>query len=458
MRRLLIYGLTLTIGLLPALAKAQTEVTMEPKLLSLQEAMDYAVKHSASAKNARLDVLMQQRKNAEITGVALPQLNVEGQFSAFLNPQKSFLPGEFFQDSTGPMYPPGTFVPVQFTPKYSSSATGSISQILFDGSILVALQARTAAMKLYEQSARLSEEEIRYTVQKAYYAFIIARRQYGILNSSLAYARNMGNDIEVLYQNGFAEKIDVDRTNVQINNLATDSMRIGSMLTLSEQLLKYQMGMEISQPIILTDTSVDAKIMEASEMLLSTEADYDDRTEFGILQTQLLLNKYDLKRHRLSGLPSLAAFGSLNYNYASNEFSDLVNKPYLNYSLVGLKLNIKIFDGLQRYNRVKQAKLSIEKTKNSIENLKLGIDLQTAQSKTSLKNALLTMKSQERNLGLANGVLDLARKKYKAGVGSNTEVTQAQTEMLQSQNNYFNAMLDVINAKSDLQKAIGQFK
>ncbi len=452
MRRLLIYGLTLTIGLLPALAKAQTEVTMEPKLLSLQEAMDYAVKNNSKAKNARIDILLQKAKNAEITGIALPQLSAEGQFTDFITPQKTFVPGEFAGQ------PKGTFTTLQFTPTYNSTATGSASQVLFDGSVLVALQARNAAIKLYEQTAQLSEQEVRYNVQKAYYAFVIAKRQYKILNTSLANARSMGNDVGILYSNGFAEKIDVDRVEVQVNNLATDSIRIGSLIDVSEQLLKFQMGMDINQSVILTDTSFDRNIEQSTNMLLAIEADYDDRTEFDLLQTQLKLNQYDLKRHRLSGLPTLAAFGSVNYNYASNTFSDIVNKPYIFYSLVGLRLNVKVFDGLQRYSRVKQAKYNIQKTENDIDNIKLAIDFQTAQSKTTLKNALLAMKNQERTLNLANGVLELARKKYKAGVGSNTEVTQAQTEMLQSQNNYFNAMLDVINAQSDLQKAIGQFK
>lgn len=458
MRRIIQATLAI-ICLLPAGLKAQVPVSQEPKVLSLQDAMDYAVKHNAAAKNARLDVGLQKAKNREVTGIALPQISAQGQFNDFTNPQKTFLPGLFFTDSSGkPLYPAGTFVPVQFTPKYSSNATATISQVLFDGSVMVALQARNQLIKLYKESARLSEEDIRYNVQKAYYSFVIANRQYNILKSSLEYARSLGRDMDALYQNGFAEKIEVDRTSVQINNLATDSMRIGSMIELSEQLLKYQMGMDISQPIILTDTAVEEKVDDASKLLLSDEFDYKDRTEYNLLESQLKLNQYDLKRHRLSGLPSLGAFGTAAYTYSTNNFEDLFKQSYIFYSLVGLQLNVKVFDGLQRYNRVKQAKINIEKARNNIENLKLSIDLQTAQAKTTLKNAILQVQSQDRNMKLASGVLDLARRRYKEGVGSNSDVTQAQTELLQSQNNYFNAMLEVMNAKSDLQKAYGQFK
>lgn len=443
MRRLL-YSLSLIITMLPR-AYAQQPVT-----LSLQDAMDYAVKNNVNAKNAELDLLIQKAKNAEITGLALPQVSAKGEFTSYLKPLQSFVPGEFIGQ-------PGKFVAVPFTPKYISTASASASQVLFDGSVMVALQARNAIVKLSEQNVQLTKEEIRYNVQIAYYSFVVAKRQYNILNSSLAYIRDMRNELTALYKSGFAEKIEIDRTNVQLNNLLSDSIRVGNVISISEQLLKYQLGMNISQPIVLTDTAVNDKILEANQ-LLSSGLDYTNRTEFGLLQSQLTLNKYDLKRHQYSGLPSLAAFGTAAYNYASNNFSDIFKEQYIFYSLVGLQLNIPIFDGMQRRNRVKQAKFAITKTENNIENLKLSIDVQTESARTNLRNALLTLNNQDENLKLANTVLDLARRKYTEGVGSNLEVTEAQTQLLDAQNNYFSSLLQVINGQADLRKALGQFK
>ena len=90
--------------------------------------------------------------------------------------------------------------------------------------------------------------------------------------------------------------------------------------------------------------------------------------------------------------------------------------------------------------------------------MKQTIDFHAAQSKTALKNAILEAQSQRSNMELSADVLDLAQKKYKAGVGSNLEVNQAQTDHLQAQNNYFSALLDVINAEADLKKALGLLK
>lgn len=442
MRRLFLSLITLV----PFIGLAQ------PTPLSMEDAMSYAVKNNIIAKNARIDILIQEARNAEITGLALPHVKAEGQYTDYLNPMKSFVPGEFIGQ-------PGKFIPVQFTPKYTVTAAGSASQLLFDGSVMVALQAREAVMKLFEQNAQLTEENIRYEVQRAYYGFIIANRQYDILKAALTNARAILGDITAMRDAGFVEKIDVDRTMLQVNNLATDSIRIGSLMTLSEQLLKFRMGMDIDQPIVLTDTAVDETVNEA-RAILGGEVDYNNRTEFSLAQSQLRLNEYDLKRHKLSGLPTLAAFASAGYNFSTNEFSDVFQfyDLYQFNSLWGLNLSFPIFDGNQRRNRVKQAKLIVEKSENDIENLKLGIDFEAAQSKTSLRNSLLALESQRKNMQLGNTVLDLARRKYKEGVGSNIEVTQAQSELLNAQNNYFAALLTVMNAQTDLKKALGQYK
>ncbi len=446
--RQLLYTVSLITLLLPQTLKAQE--AGEPLRLSMEEAMDLAVKNNVQAKNARLDIDKQKAVNAEVSGLALPNIKAKGEFNDYINPIQSFVPAEFIGG------PPGTFVAVPFTPKFSSTASVTGTQILFDGSVMVALQARNALMKLYQQSSQLTDEEIKYNIQKAYQAIVVAHRQSRILDESIAFARSIANDFNAMYEAGFVEKIEADRIMVQVNNLASDSLKVHNMLDVSMQMLKYQMGIDNEMNIQLTDTSIEEQIEDA-EMLMLRDLNFAKRTDYNLLQTQLKLNEYDLKRHKLSGLPSLAVFGSAAYTYASNTFADVFDKQYIFYSLVGVQLNIPIFDGLQRHNRVKQAKISVMQTRNNIENLELGIAFQKNQSTTQLNNALLTMRNEQRNLDLAKNVLHLAREKYKAGVGSNIEVSQAQTEMLRAQNNYFQALLDAANAKADLKKALGEY-
>ena len=423
----------------------------QPVQLSLKDCMDYAIKHNYSIKNAQLDVQIQHAQNNETIAGAYPHINGKAELDDYLNPQKNFIDGTYFGA-------PGQVIGLPFSLNYAGSASISGSQLLFDGSVFIALKARNSAMELARQSGQVTEETVRYNVYKAYNSLVIAYRQYDIIKSSLSYARSLEHDITVTQQNGLAEKIDVERTKVQVLNLATDSVKVGNLLTVSEQMLKYQMGMDLGKEIILTDTVVDNRKQEALS-LLSAEEQYDRVPEYNVLNTTLTLNQYNLKRYQFAAIPSINAFGAMGYNYGANKINDVMSfSNYAFNSVVGLQMNVPIFNGFMRTNQMAEAKLNIEKSRNNIENMKQTIDFHAAQSKTALKNAILEAQSQRSNMELSADVLDLAQKKYKAGVGSNLEVNQAQTDHLQAQNNYFSALLDVINAEADLKKALGLLK
>ena len=420
--------------------------------LSMQDCMDYALKHNYTIKNTQLDVLIQKAQIGQVLSAAYPHINGKVELDDYLNPQQSIIDGKYFG------LPAGTKEKIAFTLPYGGSASVSGSQLLFDGGVFIAIKARNTLMEFARLNGAVTEENIRYNVYKAYNSLVIAYRQYDIIKSSLSYARSLEKDVIITRENGFAEKIDVERTSVQVNNLATDSIRIGNLLTTSEQLLKYQIGMDINTPIVLTDTILEIR-KQNTVALLNEEEHYDRVPEFNLVTTALKLNEYNLKRYKYAGYPSLNAFGAMGYNYPTTYFNDLLFGPnYLFNSIVGLQLNVPIFNGFMRANQVTEAKLNVEKSKNSIESMKQTIDFQAASSRTILKNAILQVQSQRRNMELANDVLDLAQKKYKAGVGSNLEVTQAQTDLLRAQTNYFSAMLDVINAEADLKKALGLLK
>jgi len=420
--------------------------------------MKYALKHNYTARNSHLDVLIQEAQVKETLAAAYPHINGKAELDDYVNPPATFLPGSaaaFFQPNAH--IPADTSIAVSFTPKYSASATITGSQTIFDGSVLVALKARKSVLELARQNAEVSNETIRYNVFKAYNSLVIAYRQYDITKSALAYARSIEHDLIVTQQAGFAEKIDVERTSVQVNNLATDSIRIENLLAVSEQALKYQMGMDINTPIVLTDTNVAERKQETMS-LLEEESDYNRIPEFRLSEASLKVNEFNVQRYQLAALPSLNVFANTGYNYATGAFSELFHTQYIFSTLVGLQLNVPIFNGMLRVNQLREAKLNVEKSKNNIEFAKQSIDFQTAQSRTTLRNAILQVQSQRRNMELATDVLDLSQKKYKAGVGSNLEVTQAQTDQLRAQTNYFNALLDLINAEADLKKALGLLK
>lgn len=438
--------LLLSISLVPTQTFAQ-----EPVALSLQDCIDYALKNSVSAKNARIDVELQKAQNAEVTGRTLPQISGEGKYTQFFDVQQQFLPSQFAG------LPPGDYVPLAFSPKLSSVGSLNASQLLFNGSVFVALQARNTLMKLARQKAEMTNEDIRYNVHKAYAGLVIAHKQYGVMKNSLDLMRKSTRDMTITYENGLVEKIEVNRMEVQLSNLQSDSLGLANIIEVTEKMLKYTIGMDMNTPIRLTDESVIDNANEAANLLLQ-ESNVENNIGYQLAYTGVKLQEYDLKRYRFEGLPTLAAFGSAGYNRSSDKLSDLINKPYPGFSLAGLQLNVPIFDGLQRRNRVKSAKLKLEKAENDLDNAKRGIEFQTKSAQSTLANALKTTEGRKRTMDLATTVLDLSQKKYKAGVGSNQDVILAQSDFLRAQNAYFEALLTVVNAKADLQKALGLLK
>ncbi len=426
--------------------------------LSLAEATDYALKNNYTVKNAHIDAQILEAQTRQTTSAAYPHINFKGDGTHFNIPQYSYIGGGSFSFPGVAAAPKDKIDAVQFTIPYMVNGAITASQLLFDGSVIVALQAKNTAMELGWKAENVTKEGVRYNVYKTYNSLVIAYRQYEIIKSSLALVRSMERDLDVMRKNGFVEKIEVERTTVQLNNLATDSIRVSNMLTMAEQALKFNIGMNINTPIVLTDTSIEKSQTEAMT-LASETGSIENVPEYDVLMTTLKLNEFNLKRYKLAALPSLSGVYQYGANTGQYYFRKLFNyHDYNVYSMFGVSLTAPIFNGFVRQHQVSEARLNIEKTKNNIDNLKLAIDFQSSSARTNLKNSLLQVQSQKRNLELANDVLALAQKKYKAGVGSNLEVTTAQTELLRSQNSYFTAMLDVINAEADLRKALGLLK
>ncbi len=169
------------------------------------------------------------------------------------------------------------------------------------------------------------------------------------------------------------------------------------------------------------------------------------------------LQGLDLKRNKLSYLPSITTYWSYSKNALRQTFDFFdANKKWFNTSVWGLNMSIPIFDAGQKLQRTKQANLNLQKTKNTIANVQRAIDLQLAASSIMFKNALSSLDIQERNVQLAGKVYNTTMKKYEQGLGSSFELLQTETELETAQSNYFQSLYDAINARIAYTKALGK--
>jgi len=425
-------------------AKAQQSDTTIS--FSLKEAIDYAQSHQVSVQNAIIDEEIAKNTVKKTIGIGLPQVNGNVNFQDFLKVPTSLLPGEFFDK-------PGTQVPVRFGVQYQSSIGIEVSQLLFDGSYLVGLQASKTFKELSNKSLKRTRIETAVAVTKAYYSVLVSNEQLSLLDANISRLKKSLNDTQALFANGFVEKIDVDRLKVLNNNLETERENVIRLLELNVNLLKFQMGMNIQTKLKLKDSIASLQVEESIN--LNDTTSYQNRIEYSLLQTQKKVNELDVKRYKSLFLPSLLAFGSSLQSLQSQNFSTLFDRSFPT-TVVGLRLSIPILSGGIKNYQVKNAKLELLKTENNLVNLKNGINLEVEQAQTVYRNGLKSLENQKRNMELAQEVLRVSKIKYEQGVGSSIEVTSAETSLKESQNNYINALYDLLINKVNVDRALGK--
>lgn len=436
---------------------------------SLQQTVDYGLKNAVQVKNALLDIAIQKQTNREITAAAMPQVNGSVNGTHFFNIAVQTLPNfigpatyqvlidQGVKDGNGnPITnPAGGFgnINAQFGVPWTASGGIDASQLLFDGQVFVGLQARSASMQFATQRAAVTAEQIKANIQKIYYQLVVGQKQLGSIEANIERFTKLLNDTREIYKNGFAEKLDVDKVQVQLNNLQTEKEKVLSLLTTGNAGLKFLINMPQKETLELTDTLSDE---ELKANILDAAYNYNDRKEIQLLTTATKLSAFNIKRYQLSRIPTIAAFGSYSKNAQRNEFNFFGKGDWFTTSLVGIKISVPIFDGFARRARIENARLVLQQSNNSLQQAKENMDYEVSIARTKMKTAILTVDNQRQNIKLAEDVYNTTKKKYEQGLGSNQEIYNAQTELRVAQNNYYSSLYDAITAKIDYLKATGK--
>jgi len=455
-----------------ALTVLQLEATAQNRYeLTAREAVDLAFKNVYNLKNAHIDYRIQEAQNKEITGHAFPQVNGSIAVSRFFSIPVTAIPdfispsvynvleqNNVENGSTGvPIKSPGNFgiFPAQFGVPWTASAGFTFQQLLFQPDVFVGLQARQTALDFATNNIAVAEDSVKANVYNAYYAVLIANKQQTFLVDAIRRLEKLLHDQEIMYQNGFLEKVELSRTQVNLTNLRTNENRLRNLSILGTAALKFNLGISQKDSLVLRDTLSTAVITEG--ILDNSSFRYEDRSEIRLLNTAEQLQKLNVKRQQLAYIPTVAAFWNYSRNAQRQKFNFFsTNEKWFPTSIVGVNIDVPIFDGFQKKYRIRQAKLNLEKTTNSISNLKNAIDLQQEAASIQLSNAIASLRLQENNVELAQLVLNTSTTKFEEGVGSNFELLQAETDLQNAQSNYYQALYDATIARTAYLRALGK--
>ena len=452
------------------LSAMQSSIAQNKNEFSVKQAVDYGVKNAVQVKNALIDIKIQEQTNREITAAAFPQINGSVNTIHYFNVPVQSIPNfiapatynvlqkEGVKNGTGntiTMPNGGNFgnLPLQFGTPWTSSAGLDFSQLLFDGQVFVGLQARSAAMELSKKYSEVTAEQIKANIYKVYYQLVVGKSQLASLEANIERFKKLLHDTKEIYKNGFAEKLDVDKLVVQLNNLTTEREKVINQLYVGNAGLKFLINMPQKEELVLTDSLTES---ELKSNIMEESINYADRKEIQLLTLASKMNSYNVKRYNLSRIPTVAAFGSYSKNAQRNAFNFFDKGDWFTTSLIGLKVAVPIFDGFARRSKIAGAKFALDKTNNSLAQAKEMMDYEVIQARTKMKSAILTADVQKQNIQLAEDVFRITQKKYTEGLGSNQEIYNAQTELKVAQNNYYGALYDAISAKIDYLKAAGK--
>ncbi|HNP21520.1 MAG TPA: TolC family protein [Panacibacter sp.] len=434
-----------------------------------QQCIDFGIKNNYKVKNAIVDMQIQEQTNRQYTALAYPQINGSLGTNYYPNVAVQSFPNfiaagtygvlekEGVKDGNGNAIKSPTdfgFINAAFGTKWNGNAGVTLSQILFDGQVFVGLQARETALSFSQKNIELTEEAIKANIYKVYYQLVVSKTQIDQLDANIERTQKLLHDAGELYKNGFAEKIDVDRASVQLANLQTEKLRVENTITNGYLGLKLLIGMPINDSLVLTEKITEDQIKK--DLLSQQDYQIQDRKDYQYLQLGKKLNEYNVRRYKLSALPSAA----LNAGYSKianrDQFNLFQKGDWFTSSYVGLRINVPIFLGMSNDANIKKAQLTLKQTENEIDNLKIAIDNEIAVAKNNFNNAITTLDFQKKNMQLAEQVYNQAKKKYEIGTGSNTDITNAQTDLRVAQSNYITALYNAIIAKVDYVKAIGK--
>jgi outer membrane protein TolC len=438
--------------------------------ISLQEAINFALENSYNAKAAKNDIKAAKEIVWETTAIGLPQINAKIDYQNFLKQPVSLLPAAAFDnresvvqtvedffgiDRESSPNPPDGFIPVVFGTKQNMNASVTLTQLLFDGSYLVGLQASRTFLKISKQANEKTALLTREAVINAYGNVLVTENSISTLESNIKILQKNYEDAKKIYENGFNEEEDVEQLEITLGNLKSQLNNVKRMKGIGYQMLNISLGSPINTKLILTD-SLDGLVENNINLeLIGSKFNFTDHIDFKISENDRESKRLMMKLEQSKALPSLSAF----VNYGNQAFSDSFSffksdQQWFGSSLLGVSLNVPIFSSFSRKAKTAQAKIALENSDIRLEETKQRLSLLAEKAKSEYQLSIENYNTAKKNVGLAGRIEKKQRIKFFEGLSSSFDLLQAQNQLYNQQQNYIQSMLDVIARKATLENAL----
>lgn len=439
--------------LIPLLVLALTAKSQDQKNynFSLEQAIAHAVTNNYSAINAGRDIESSKEKKWETTAMGLPQINAGLDYTNNFVLQKSVVPAEFFGGN------PGEYAAVAFGTKHNMIARSTLSQLIFDGSYIVALQASKTYLKYYQNAKQKTDVEIKEAVINSYGNVLLAEESIAILEKNKATLEKTLADTKATFTNGLIEEESVEQLQITLTSINSTLNYNKRLVEVAYKMLKITLGMDINDGLKLTDTLDNLTASNLDLAFANSEFAVADNVNYQMALNFQEQRELELKLQKSKALPSLSANVNFGYTAFKNEFQFFTkNQNWFNYSNVGVSLNVPIFSSLARSSRTQQAKIALDQAKTQLSEAEQKLKLQFAAAKSDYEFSIEEYATAKSNLSLAERIERKQQIKFTEGLSSSFDYNDAQRQLYSGQQNYLKSMVDVINKKAALEKVISK--
>lgn len=407
--------------------------------LTLKEAQDYAMQNNKMVKSAKLTVEGSQSDVWTTIASGLPQISVSAGFTDNLKL------GVFVITMNG------TAVVMQVGRPYNIPVTAQASMPLFNAPYYVGVETVKLAQKLSASNLQSTEIDTRQSVSSAYYLILVSEESLNILKNNLANLQETLKSTRAMYNSGLAEATDVDQMSSNVTMMENSFSNLQNTIEVNYNLLRFQLGVKPDTKIILTET-LDDLVKEINvNALLTQDFNAMKNIQYDLVDKQEQLSALNLKAQKSKILPSLSGV----YAFSSSGMGlTLSSMSWYQSSYVGAQLSVPIFASGQRYSSIQKARIDLEKARNTKEMVSDQLNMQEKQLRFNLQNANMQYMSQKGNVEVSKRVYSSMENKYKQGMASSLELTQANQLYLQAENNYISSLMNLLQTKLAFDKLL----
>lgn len=418
--------------------------------MNLAEAQDYAVKNAFKVKTAKADEQSAALTTDELIGYGLPQVNASVEYQNYINLPTSLVPAEFFGGE------PGSFAKLQFGTPHNTTVGLSATQLLFDGSWLVGLEAAKSYASLQKKQVQKSEIEVKNDVAKSYHLAVISTKNLALIRESREVLARMVDETKELLKNGFAEEQDVQQLQLSLNELDNRLAHAEHQEKITYDLLKFNMGMPLITELTLTENA-DNLVESARATGTGDGFSADANIDVQLVQGGLAMQQLGLKNQRSKLLPQAGAFYNLQTQAQRNKFNFFdTSEPWFPVQLWGVRITVPVFSGMSKTKNIQKAKVEVQRMTDMLSMTREAALLEYNSAKTDMEYAGKNLRSTQDNLDLAEEILRKTNIRFKEGLATSFEVSQNTNQILVAQGNYIQAMFQLLEAETRLKKALNR--